>query len=218
MSLLSLLNTFTEQAPLFLIAITAYIIAVIIIRVLKKRVSQISAYIMKGLAKMLMVSTIPMLITIYSSAIVVNSFVSSLSNITNVQMPGATNLLLSLPAIFSLGISIILGVAILFMESERFVSPLIKEIENTNINNLGKVAIKLLDIVPFILSITLVYSILFLAIFPTNMTLINTIISIPQIYLYIIAFDIISSIAVLTPNNVSKSTKKAKEENTNVGK
>ena len=129
MSLLSLLDTFTEQAPIFLIAITAYIISAIVIRILKKDISQISAYIMKGLAKVLMVSTIPLLITIYSSAIVVNSFVSSLSNITSIQMPGATNLLLSLPTIFSLGVSIILGIAILFMESERFVSPLTKEIE-----------------------------------------------------------------------------------------
>jgi len=194
MSLLSLLDTFTEQAPIFLIAITAYIISAIVIRILKKDISQISAYIMKGLAKVLMVSTIPLLITIYSSAIVVNSFVSSLSNITSIQMPGATNLLLSLPTIFSLGVSIILGIAILFMESERFVSPLTKEIESININNLGKVAIKILDIVSFILSIILVYSILLLAIFPINMTLINTILIISQVYLYIIAFDIIFSI------------------------
>jgi hypothetical protein len=211
MSLLSLLDTFTKQAPLFLIVTTAYIISAIIIRVLKKNISSISAYIMKGLAKVLMVSTIPMLITIYSSAIVVNSFVSSLSNITNVQMPGATNLLLSLPAIFSLGVSIILGVAILFMESERFVSPLTKEIENVNINNLEKIAIKLLDIVPFILSIALVYSILFLAIFPTNMTLINTILIISQVYLYIIVFDIIFSI-------LAAVSSKGLEPNINIGK
>jgi hypothetical protein len=80
------------------------------------------------------------------------------------------------------------------MESERFVSPLIKEIENVNINNLEKIAIKLLDVTPFILSISLVYSILFLAIFPTSMTLINTILIISQVYLYIIIFDIIFSI------------------------
>ena len=73
-------------------------------------------------------------------------------------------------------------------------SPLTKEIESININNLGKVAIKILDIVSFILSIILVYSILLLAIFPINMTLINTILIISQVYLYIIAFDIIFSI------------------------
>ncbi len=36
---------------------------------------------------------------------------------------------------------------LLFMESERFVSPLTKEIENLNINNWEKIAIKLLDVV-----------------------------------------------------------------------
>jgi len=218
MNPLNILNTFVGQAPLFLIAITAYIISAIIIRILKKNISQISAYIMKGLAKMLIVSTIPLLITIYSSTIAVNSFVSSLTNVTNVQIPGATNLLLSLPTVFSLGVSIILGIAILFMESERFVSPLIKEIQNANINNLEKAAIKILDIASFILSIILVYSILLLAIFPTNITLINTLIGIPQIYIFIIVFDLTASIAVFTLNNVSKSTKKTKGEDINAGK
>jgi len=214
MNPLDILNTFTGQAPIFLIAITAYIISAIIIRILKKNISQISAYIMKGLTKVLIVSTIPLLITIYSSAIAVKSFISSLSNVTNVQIPGAINLLSSLPAIFSLGVSIILGIAILSMESERFVSPLTKEIESANINNLGKVAIKILDIASFILSIILVYSILLLAIFPTNMTLINILISIPQIYLFVIVFDI-SFAAAVFPIAVPI---KAKEKNTNVGK
>jgi len=196
MNPLDMLNTFVGQALLFLIVTTAYIISAIVIRILKKNISQISSYIMKGLAKVLIVLTIPLLITIYSSAIAVNSFVSSLSNITNINIAGAANLLLSLPAIFSLGVSIILGIAILFMESERFVSPLTKEIQNANINNLEKVAMKILDIASFVLSIILVYSILLLAIFPANMILINTLIAIPQIYLYIIVFDIIFSIIV----------------------
>ena len=196
MNPLDMLNTFVGQALLFLIVTTAYIISAIVIRILKKNISQISSYIMNGLAKILIVLTIPLLITIYSSAIAVNSFVSSLSNITNINIAGAANLLLSLPAIFSLGVSIILGIAILFMESERFVSPLTKEIQNANINNLEKVAMKILDIASFVLSIILVYSILLLAIFPANMILINTLIAIPQIYLYIIVFDIIFSIIV----------------------
>jgi len=196
MNPLDMLNTFVGQALLFLIVTTAYIISAIVIRILKKNISQISSYIMNGLAKVLIVLTIPLLITIYSSAIAVNSFVSSLSNITNINIAGAANLLLSLPAIFSLGVSIILGIAILFMESERFVSPLTKEIQNANINNLEKVAMKILDIASFVLSIILVYSILLLAIFPANMILINTLIAIPQIYLYIIVFDIIFSIIV----------------------
>jgi len=182
MSLLSLLNTFTEQAPLFLIVITIYIIITIIMRISKKEVSKISNFIINGIVRLLIVLTIPTLITIYSSMIAIN-------NITNIYIFGTVNSLSSLSAIISLGVSIILGIAILFMESERFVSPLI--VENVNINNLGKVAIKLLDIIPFILSIVLIYSILFLVIFPTNIILISTIFIISQVYLYIIAFDII---------------------------
>ena len=197
MSLLSLLNTFTEQAPLFLIVITAYVISAIIIRISKKEVSKISNFIINGIVRLLIVSTIPMLIAIYSSMIAIN-------NITNIHIFGTVNSLSSLSVIFSLGISIILGIAILFMESERFVSPLI--VENVNINNLGKIAIKLLDIVPFILSIILIYSILFLAIYPTSMVLIDTILSISQLYLFIIVFDVIFSIIAFTLNNVSKLT------------
>jgi len=197
MSLLSLLNTFTEQAPLFLIVITAYVISAIIIRISKKEVSKISNFIINGIVRLLIVSTIPMLIAIYSSMIAIN-------NITNIHIFGTVNSLSSLSVIFSLGISIILGIAILFMESERFVSPLI--VENININNLGKIAIKLLDIVPFILSIILIYSILFLAIYPTSMVLIDTILSISELYLFIIVFDVIFSIIAFTLNNVSKLT------------
>jgi len=197
MSLLNILNTFTEQTPLFLILITAYIISAIIIRVSKKEVSKISNFIINGIVRLLIVSTIPMLIAIYSSMIAIN-------NITNIHIFGTVNSLSSLSVIFSLGISIILGIAILFMESERFVSPLI--VENININNLGKIAIKLLDIVPFILSIILIYSILFLAIYPTSMVLIDTILSISELYLFIIVFDVIFSIIAFTLNNVSKLT------------
>ena len=211
MSLLSLLNTFIEQAPLFLIVTTLYIIATIFVKISKREMSKISNYIIKGISKILIVSLVPILITVYSSIIAAISFVSSSTTITNINITGTANSLLSLSAIISLSISIILGIVILFIESERFISPLTKEIENTNINNLGKVAIKILDIASFILSIALVYSTLFLAIFPTNMTLINTIITIPQIYLFIIVFDIIFSILVafsskgLEPNlNVEK--------------
>jgi hypothetical protein len=98
--------------------------------------------------------------------------------------------------------------AILFMEGERFELQLIKEVENTNINNLEKIGIKVLDATSFILSIILVYSILLLAIFPINMTLINTIMNISQLYILIIVFNILSSITI--------SIKKVKKRNTNV--
>ncbi len=154
MNPINLLSTFTEQAPFLLIITALYIITTIYIRLSKKEVSKISTYIIRGISKILIVSIIPMLAIIYSSIITAT---------------------LSLSAIISLGVSILLGMAILFMESERFISPLTKEIENLSINNWEKIAIKLLDIIQFILSIILVYSILFLAIYPTNMTLINTI-------------------------------------------
>jgi hypothetical protein len=179
MNLLDISNIFIKQAYLFLILLAVYIINVIIIRVLKKEMSKAYSYIIKGIIRLIIVSVIPALIIIYSSIIV------------------TTNIL----AIFSFIISII----ILLMESERFVSPLIKEVENANINNLGKVAINLLDIVPFILSIILTYSTLFLVIYPTNMTLINVIINISQLYLYIIVFDIFSSIVIFALKDTSKS-------------
>ena len=207
MNPLSLLNTLTEQVYLLLILITAYIISVIINRVSKKEISKIIInFIAMGMAGSLVVSTILMLITIYSYTAIVNSFVSSLANITSIHISETVSSLLSSLATTSLGASIILGIAILFIESERFASPLIKEIKNLNINNLEKVAIKLLDIVPFILSIIVVYSILFLAIFPTNMVLINTIIDTSQLYIYIIAFDIISSITVFVLNKIPELT------------
>jgi hypothetical protein len=190
MNPLDLLNMFTEQVPIFLVMTTLYIISIIVVRVLKKELSQISTYLVRGIAKIFIVSIIPILISTYSSIITATSFVSSLTTITNIQISEPTGSLLLL-AIISLGISILLGMAILFIESERFMSPL--KIENLNINNLGKIAIKLLNIVPFILSMILVYSILFLAMYPTNMTLIGIILSVSEVYLYIIVFDIIFS-------------------------
>jgi len=201
MNPLDILNTFTKVAPFFLIPITAYIISTIITRVLKKEVSKAYNYIIKRTAELYIVSIIPVFITIYSS----------ITNITNIYILETINPLSSLLAIISFFASITLGIAILSMESERFVSPLIKEIENMNINNLGKVVIKLLDIISFILSIILVYSILLLTIFPTNVTLINIITNIPRVYLYIIIFDIISLILIIA------SSKRLKP-NVNVGK
>ena len=170
MNPINLLNTFTKQAHFFLIITALYIIAIIYIRLSKKEACKLSTYIIRGISRILIVSVIPMLAIVYSSIITAT---------------------LSLSAIISFNIFILLGIAILFMESERFASPLTKEIENLNINNWKKIVIKLLDVVQFILSIILVYSILFLAIYPTNMILINTILVIPQVYMYIIAFDTI---------------------------
>jgi len=201
MNSLDILSTFTKVAPFFLIPITAYIINIIIMRISKEEISKAYNYIIKRMVEFFIVSIVQALITLYSSTIIVNSFVSSLTNITNIYILEAINPSLSLSAIISLSVSIILGIAILSIESERFVSPLIKEIENININNLGKVAIKLLDIISFILSVILVYSILLLAIFPTNITLISTIIDISQLYIYILIFDILSSIIVFTLNS-----------------
>jgi hypothetical protein len=182
MNPINLLNTFTKQVSFLLIITALYIITTIYIRLSKKEVSKISTYIIRGISKILIVSIIPMLAIVYSSIITAT---------------------LSLFAIISLNVSILLGIAILFMESERFVSPLTKEIENLNINNWKKIAIKLLDIVQFILSIILVYSILFLTIYPTNMILINTILVIPQVYLFMITFDMIFSILAVISSKES---------------
>jgi hypothetical protein len=187
---INLLNTFTKQVSFLLIITALYIITTIYIRLSKKEVSKISTYIIRGISKILIVSIIPMLAIVYSSIITAT---------------------LSLFAIISLNVSILLGIAILFMESERFVSPLTKEIENLNINNWEKIAIKLLDIVQFILSIILVYSILFLTIYPTNMILINMILVIPQVYLFMITFDMIFSILAVISSKESGL-------NVNVGK
>jgi hypothetical protein len=192
MNLLNLLDSYRIVSIGFLFMITFYII-IISIKILEKGSFKIFDSFARGFARILIVSVISILITIYSIIITTTSFISSLTTITNIQISGNTSLSLSLIVIISLSILVLLGIAILFMESERFVSPLTKEIENLNINNLGKIAIKLLDIAPFILSIILAYSILFLVIYPTNMTLINTILSISQVYLYIIIFDIIVS-------------------------
>ncbi len=190
MNPINLLNTFTKQVSFLLIITALYIITTIYIRLSKKEVSKISTYIIRGISKILIVSIIPMLAIVYSSIITAT---------------------LSLFAIISLNVSILLGIAILFMESERFVSPLTKEIENLNINNWEKIAIKLLDIVQFILSIILVYSILFLTIYPTNMILINMILVIPQVYLFMITFDMIFSILAVISSKESGL-------NVNVGK
>jgi hypothetical protein len=184
MNLLNLLNTFTEQAPFLLIITALYIITIIYIKVLKKEIYKLSTYIIRGISKILIVSIIPTLIIIYYSIIAATSFVSS----------SVTSSSLSLLAIISLNVSILLGIVILFMESERFISSLTKEIENLNINNWEKITIKLLNVIQFILSIILIYSILFLAIYPTNIILINIILIISQVYLFMIIFDMIFSI------------------------
>ena len=195
MNPLDLLNIVTKQVPFLLIITTLYIISTIFIRILAKKISEIFTYTIEGLTKIFIVSSISSLIDIYYHVVNITSFASSLNNI---QIFEATSSSLSLLAIISLSAPIILGIIILFMESKRFISPLI--IENTNINNLEKIAIKLLNIISFVLSITLIYSVLFLAIFPTSMALINIIMIISQVYLYIIMFDIIFSIIAIASN------------------
>lgn len=191
---LNIFNVSIKDIFLILIIITFYIIATIITRILKTSITEISKLIIKGLVRLFIVSTVPILLSAYSFIITTASFVSQLTTITNIHIIGTS--LLSLLAIIILSISIILGIAILFIESERFISPLSKEIEDINLNNLEKIAIKLLDIVPFILAIIIIYGILFLAIYPTNMTLINIILNILQVYIFIIIIDIIASIIV----------------------
>ena len=86
---------------------------------------------------------------------------------------------------------IILGIAILFMESGKSkISLLAKDIESINNTTVGKITTKLLEILPLALSIVLVYSILFLAMFPVNITLINIILNVIQIYLIVIIMEI----------------------------
>ena len=198
MNLLNLLNIYIKQVPFLLIIMTLYIISTIFIRISKKKISEISTYIMEGMTKILVVSSISSLISVYYYVTNAISFISSLTTITNTNIAGTINPLLSLSAIISLGASIILGIVILWIESKRFILPL--KIENENINNLVKNAIKLLNIISFILSIVLVYSISFLAIFPTDMTLINITMIISQVYIYIIIFDIIFSIIAIISN------------------
>ena len=192
----NILNIFINQEPFFLFTVTIVIIAILLIKLLWSELSNIFAFIMKWEAKILIVSIILILMTLYSSVISATSFVSSLTNIANIHISGTTNSLLLLTAVISLGVSALLGIILLFIEGERILSPTLKEIDNIEINNLGKIAIKLLSIASFILAIILAYSILFLAMFPTNITLINTIPIIAQIYILIVASDMMANILI----------------------
>jgi len=199
----NILNIFINQGPFLLFAVTIVIIAILLLRLFWSELSNIFAFIMKWEAKILIVSIILILMTVYSSVISVTSFVSPLTIITNIHISGTAISLLSASAVIGLSISALLGIVILFIEGERILSPTLKEIENININNLGKIAIKLLSIASFILAIILTYSTIFLAMFPTNITLINIIPLIAQIYILIVAFDMMANILVLFSSVVS---------------
>ncbi len=69
MNPINLLNTFTKQAPFFLIITALYIITIIYIRLSKKEVYKLSTYVIRGMSKILIVSIIPMLAIVYSSII-----------------------------------------------------------------------------------------------------------------------------------------------------
>jgi len=183
----NILNIFTKQVPSFLIIVTGFIAAIIFVRLSKKGWSELSKIIINRITKILIASIIPMLTKIYLFILATLSFLSKLIIKFNIYISQKDFLILSLPAIFSLGILILLSVVILFIESERFVS-LSKEIEN--FEDWRKIAIKIFDNIPFILAIILAYSAILLAIFPTDITLINTISIIIQIYIFIIALDI----------------------------
>ncbi len=75
MNPINLLNTFTKQAPFFLIITALYIITIIYIRLSKKEIYKLSTYVIRGISKILIVSIIPMLAIVYSSIFIL-AFVS----------------------------------------------------------------------------------------------------------------------------------------------
>jgi len=192
MNSILLVDIITKQAPFLLIATTGYIITIIIIKILRKDLSELYKFLIKGLAEMLIAATIPMLIEIYNIIILALSSTSSLTTITHIPLFQSNIAILSLPALFSLSILTLLGIVLLFMESERFLSLPLKEMGELNIIT------KVISIISFILTIILIYSILFLVIFPTNITLINTIVNISQAYLFVIVFDIFFNVLANT--------------------
>ncbi|MFZ8801048.1 MAG: hypothetical protein ACO2ON_02605 [Candidatus Nanopusillus sp.] len=152
-----LLETLGLYIILVVAMVTLYIIYTIITRVRKKESSKSSDFIINKAAIFLILIAMPVLLVV--------SYLTF--------------------SIFNIYIAMILGIALLFLESRNDDLQFLKEIENNeNINKFIKIFIKLsIKTVPFILSIILVYSLALLTIFPLNMSLVNIIVgSIIPIY------------------------------------
>ena len=101
-----------------------------------------------------------------------------------------------------LNILLMLTFAALFIELKEDKSLLLKEIENININKLEKNLIAaIIYIVPTILTFGILFSLIYLLIFPTNLLIANLILNIISINFLIIIMDIMSSIGIIILKN-----------------
>ena len=184
---------------------------------------KIGNYLLQELIRIFIVLLIPILIANYYYSLVTGYIINTLINLNSLyilpHLIEKTNMFISYVNVFTylinyinssmsiisiinLSTAIILGIILLFIEIKERKQFILKEIENININNnLKKIVIKLLNIMPLILAIIIVGSLLLLIIFPINITLINIIVIIPQIYIPIIFLNIILFILIEYSSN-----------------
>ncbi|MFZ8800858.1 MAG: hypothetical protein ACO2ON_01610 [Candidatus Nanopusillus sp.] len=160
---------------ILLALITFYIIYVIFIKI-KKKNSEIGDYVVEKIAELFVIMPIPIFVALYS-------------------LTQSTVLLY---------LAVILGMALLFIEGKTTNLHLLKEIKNnTNKHNLEKLFIKLfMNILPFALSVMILYSLLLLIMFPLNIVLIDTVLMIMPLLIVIIMGNIMTSI--LMYNNIKR--------------
>lgn len=146
--------------------------------------------ILKALGKVKNSVEIPSLMAQRAAEILINSLVLMLLPIyTPVSVTNITSTY-EVIAVLSLAISFISQLSLILIEFRKEKSPLLKELENKNINNSKKKKISLfINIVPTALAMTILYLITFLTFNPTAVYLINAIIVIIAINSFILGMD-----------------------------
>ena len=116
----------------------------------------------------------------------------------------------------NLAIAFVLSLIVVIIETKRDTSPLLYEIENMDIGNLGKIIAEiLLGFIPSMLSWIILFYFIFPLIFPIGTILTNIITAIVLVNSMIMLLDIMFAPAFAIINEIEKLNKKAKILKTN---
>ena len=120
-------------------------------------------------------------------------------------------IVISILSLTNFAIAFVLSLIVVIIETKEDKSPLLYEIENTNISNLGKIIAEiLLGFIPSMLSWIILFYFIFPLIFPIGTILTNIITAIVLVNSIIMLLDIMFAPAFTIINETEKLDKKAK--------
>ena len=127
-------------------------------------------------------------------------------------------IVISTTSLTNFAIAFSLSLIVVIIETKRNKSPLLEEIENMNIGNLGNIIVGLiLDLIPYALSAIMLFYFILAAIYLIKTILVNIVITITQINFVIMTLDIGFAPAIAMVNEIEKLKAKRTKINKNNG-